>query len=81
MLRCASRALAHSTEIGRPANDHFYPGCLGGGRLVRRFGCHLSRRPARALQRAKTCDGLGALDVAPAEIEDARHQPFLSFLA
>jgi hypothetical protein len=41
----------------------------------------LSRLPARAFQYAKTGDGLGALDVATAKIEDARHQPFLSFLA
>jgi hypothetical protein len=31
-------------------------------------------------KRAQAGDGLSALDVAPAEVEDARHQP-LRFLA
>ena len=77
----ALRALAHARDIGGAADDHFNAGRFSGRRLVRRLGRHLSRLPARAFQRAKTRDGLGALDVATAEIEDARHQPFLSFLA
>jgi hypothetical protein len=73
--------LAHARDVGGAADDHFDASRFGGGRLVRRLGCHLSRLPARAFQRAKTGDGLGALDVATAKIEDARHQAFLSFLA
>jgi hypothetical protein len=77
----ALRALAHARHIGGAADDHFNAGGFGGGGLVRRLGRHLSRLLAQAFERAKTGDGLGALDVATAEVEDARHQPFLSFLA
>jgi hypothetical protein len=77
----ALRALAHARDISGAADDHFNTGGFGGGRLVRRLGRYLSRLPTRAFQHAKTGDGLGALDVATAEVEDARHQPFLSFLA
>ena len=58
-----------------------HAGRFGCRRLVRRFSRHLGRLPAQDFQRAKTCDGLDALDVSTAEVEDARHQPFLSFLA
>jgi hypothetical protein len=74
-------AFAHARDISGAADHHFNTGRFSGRRLVRRLGRHLSRLPARAFQRAKTRDGLDALDVATAEIEDARHQPFLSFLA
>ena len=72
---------SRTRDISGAADDHFNTGGFGGGRLVRRLGRYLSRLPARAFQYAKTGDGLGALDVATAKIEDARHQPFLSFLA
>jgi hypothetical protein len=75
------RAFAHARDIGSAADDHFNTGRFRARRLVRRLGRHLSRLLAQAFQRAKTGDGLGALDVATAEVEDARHQPFLSFLA
>jgi hypothetical protein len=77
----ALRAFAHTRDIGGAAGDHFNARHFGCRRLVRRFGCHLGRLPARTFQRAKARDGLGAFDVATAEIEDARHQSFLSFLA
>ena len=75
------RALAHAPDIGGATDDHFNAGRFRGGGLVRRLGRHLRRLVANAFQRAKTRGGLGALDVATAEIEDARHQSFLSFLA
>jgi hypothetical protein len=77
----ALRARAHAPDVGSAADDHFNPGRLRGSGLFGRLSRDLRSLLARVLQGAKTCDGLGALDLAPAEIEDARHQPFLSFLA
>ena len=77
----ALRAFAHPRDIGGAADDHFNARRFSGRPLVRSLGRNLSRLPARAFQRAKTCNGLNAFDVATAEIEDARHQLFLSFLA
>ena len=77
----ALRALAHGCDMGGAADDHLDARRFGRGRLLRRLGRHLRGLPARASQRAQTRDRLAALDVAAAEIEDARHQAFLSFLA
>ena len=76
----APRSLAHARDIGGAADDHLDAGCFGRGRLVRRLGRDLRARAPAALQRAQSGDRLAALDVAAAEIEDARHQPFI-FLA
>ena len=74
------RSLADARDVGRAADRHLDAGRLGRRCFIGGFGGHLRGMIAAALEGAQPGDGLAALDVAAAEVEDARHQPFI-FLA
>jgi hypothetical protein len=76
----STRSLAHARHVRGAADDHLDASGFGGGGLVRGIRRNLRGPPAATFQGAEAGDCLAALDIAAAEIENARHQPFI-FLA
>jgi hypothetical protein len=75
----AARAFAHARHVDGATDDHLDAGGFDGGRFVGSLGRYLRGAPPASLERPKTGDRLAALDLASAEVEDARHQRFNFF--